>query len=284
MRVACNAVAAYSEAIFAQDMGFFKKAGLNTELVLLGTGAEIVNAVAGNAADLGVSNTVGLANAFQHGIPLQYLCSGGMSVPGSTELCVAAEGSISSAKDLLGKTIASSSLRDIGEAAILAWLDQNGGDSSKVHILEMPFSEMGPAVRRGTVAAAAIPEPLLGVALKAGGIKPLRPHLFDVFGPNFMIGGWFAKSDWIKGHPDLAHRFVEAIYATANWANVHGDEAAEIIAKYSKQDVAVIRAMIRPPFATTLNPAMLQSTLDVAAKYKIIERPVSAADLIATRY
>lgn len=283
IRIACNAVAAYAEALYGTDMGFFKKAGLNTELVLLGSGAEIVNAVAGGSAEVGISNAIPIANAFIHGLRFAYLAAGGMGVRGTIELCVPADGPISNAKDLLGKTIAASSLKDITAAAVMAWLDQNGGDSTSVHIVELPFSEMGAAVRRGTVAAAAIPEPLLRAALREGGIKALRPDLFDVFGPTFMIGGWFAKPDWIKANPQLAREFVAAIYASGSWANAHTDDAAAIISKYSKQDVTVIRTMTRPPYGNTLNPAMIQATLDVAAKYKVIERPVNAADLIASR-
>jgi NitT/TauT family transport system substrate-binding protein len=283
VRVACNAVAAYAEALYGTDMGFFKKAGLNTELILLGTGAEITNAVAGGSAEVGISNAIPIANAFIHGLHFSYLCSGGMGVLGTIELCVASESPITGAKDLAGKTIGASSLKDITAAAVMAWLDQNGGDSSSVHIIELPFSEMAVAVKRGTVAAAAIPEPLLRGALREGGVRSLHPDLFDVFGKNFMIGGWFAKPDWIKQNPVLVRQFVEAIYASGAWANAHSDDAAAIISKYSKQDVAVIRAMTRPPYGSALTPAMIQATLDVAAKYKVLERPVNAADLIASR-
>jgi len=38
--------------------------------------------------------------------------------------------------------------------------------------------------------------------------------------------------------------------------------------------------MTRAVFATSLDPRMMQPVLDVAAKYKIIDKPLAASDLV----
>lgn len=281
LRVACVASGAYAEALYALDAGFFSNAGLTVQPLILTSGAAIVNAVAGDAADIGITNPIPLVNAVLHGIPFQYICCGATNNSAVNDLCVAADGPIRTAKDLDGKTIAAAALRDVNTVAVYAWLDRNGGDAASVKIVELPFAEMAAAVRRGTVDAATIPEPALSAARRAGGIRALLPHINDVFGPHWMIGGWFAKTQWIANELATAQRFVEAMYRTATWANGHPDETATILAKYAKQDVAVVRTMARLPYGTTLTPEMIAPVLELAARYHIIERAPNAAGLIA---
>jgi NitT/TauT family transport system substrate-binding protein len=281
LRVACVASGAYAEALYGLDGGFFRAAGLDVTPMILTSGAAIVEAVAGGTADIGISNPISLVNAVLHGIPFVYICCGSTNNSAVNDICVAAGGPIRSAKDLNGKTIAVAALKDVNTVALDAWLDQNGGDAKGVRLVELPFSEMGDALRRGTVDAAMIPEPALSAARRAGGIRALLPHVNEALGPHWMIGGWFVKADWLAANRPTARRFVDAIYRTAVWANVHVDETSVILAKYSQQDVAVVRTIARLPYGTVLTPDMIQPVLDAAAKYKVIERAPNAADLIA---
>lgn len=281
LRVAVTTGDSYAEGFYAVDQGLFTAAGLNVDLQVLPNGAAIVTAVAADAIDIGITNPLPLASAVVHGVPFQYLCSGGTINQDEIGLCVVADSPIHTGKDLEGRTVASSSLNDINVVAIKAWTDQEGGDSSKVRIIEMPFPQMGPALRRGTIDAAPIAEPALSVAKKEGGLRILMPQIFTPYGDNFMVGGWFAKADWIQANRDTARRFVGAIYQTARWANAHPDDSAVILAKYAKMDPATVKGMNRAPYGTTLTPAMIQSVLDLAYKYKAVDRRLNAADLIA---
>ena len=105
--------------------------------------------------------------------------------------------------------------------------------------------------------------------------------MYSVFGPDFMIGGWFCRSDWLQQNRDAARRFVAAIYETARWANSHPDESAAILAKYAKLDPQVLKTMSRAPYGTSLTPSMLQSVFDLAYKYKAVDKHFTAAEVIA---
>src|SRR5208282_1706826 len=98
---------------------------------------------------------------------------------------------------------------------------------------------------------------------------------------NFMVGGWFAKSDWIESNRETARRFVAAIYDTARWANAHPLESSAILAKYAKLDPDVVKDMNRAPYGTSLVPSMIQPVLDLSYKYKVIDRAYSATSIIA---
>jgi len=75
-------------------------------------------------------------------------------------------------------------------------------------------------------------------------------------------------------------RFAGVIHEAAVWANANQAKSAEILAKYSHLDPAVVKQTIRARYATTLTPAQLQPTIDTAAHYKYIDAAFPAGDII----
>src|ERR1700761_3339541 len=69
-----------AEAFYAQDLGIFKKYGINADITILrkGGGAAAVEALAGGAADIGEGDLVSAANAHQRGIPIVLLAPSGI--------------------------------------------------------------------------------------------------------------------------------------------------------------------------------------------------------------
>jgi NitT/TauT family transport system substrate-binding protein len=282
LRVASTAGSAYAAAYIAEDKGFFKAANLPVDLTILNNGGSVAAAIAGGAYDIGITSPMTLAVAIEHGIPYKVICPGGISNPDEIALVVLDGSPVRSAKDLEGQTIGVAMLKDITWIAVMAWLDQNGGDSSKVRFIEIPFAAMGAALKRGTVAAVPLAEPALNALRAQGGVHDLAARLFDVYGQGFMVGAWFAQQPWIEKNRDLARRFVDVIYATGRWANSHPDESSAIIAKHSGIDPAITRTMARIPFGESLAPSQLQKPFDLAFKYKVLDRPLNAHDVIVT--
>lgn len=284
LRVACTANSGYAGAYYAHDAGFFTRAGLDVDVQTLSTGAAITAAVASGAVDIGITNVLPLAAAVEHGIPLLYICAGGLVNPDELTFWVRDDSGIRTGKDLEGKTIAATSLDNIIVVASRAWVDQAGGDSAKLRFVELPFSEVAAALHRGTIDAGPINEPALSEQRRQGalrGLHELQPPLFSVFGPHAMVGGWFARDAWIEANRETARRFRSAIYAAATWADSHGDESATILAKYAKMDPAVVKMMNRSPLANSLGPGMIQKVLDLAFKYRALHRRFAASSLIA---
>jgi hypothetical protein len=54
------------------------------------------------------------------------------------------------------------------------------------------------------------------------------------------------------------------------------------LAKYSKLDIDRIRAMTRISYGTAFGGPQIQPVLDIAYKYKQLDKPVNAKDIIAT--
>lgn len=283
LRVGATANDTYAEAYYAQDMGFFTKAGLDVTITTLRSGSAVAAGIASGALDVGVSNPVQLASAITHGLPFVYFAGGSFynSDAPTTVLCVAKDSPLKTVKELEGKTIALNALEDISALGAQGYLTEHGADVSKVQFTEIAFSEMGPAVRAGTVAAALISEPSLTAAKDAGYVRPFA-DVFDAIAKRFYISGWFTISSWYKGHVALAQRYASVMYQTARWANAHQSESADILAKYSKIEVSVAHRMTRATFDTSLNPAYLRPPLELAARAKLTSRLVTTAELIAT--
>jgi NitT/TauT family transport system substrate-binding protein len=269
-----------AEVYYAQDMGFFKKAGLTVEIQTLANGAAVASAVASGALQIGDSNTLSLATARQKGLPFVIFAPGAIysSASPTTALAVSVNGPIHTAKDLTGKILAGVSLGGLDQLSLEAWVDKNGGDSASAKYVELPPAQMTAALERGTVAAASLPDPALAAAVTAGTVRIIGNN-YDSIAKTFMITGWFATSDWLAKNPDVAKRFAAAMAETADWANANHDRAAEILLKYTK--IETQKSHVR--FANRLSAAIVQPVLDAGAQYKMLDKSVTLSDLISTR-
>ncbi len=280
LRVATATSDSYGEEFYAQDGGFFERAGLRVTPSIFLNGAQCLTAVISGNADVGITNPVSLVQAIGHGVPIVAFAGGcfySSNAP-TTALFAARDAPYRSAKDLVGQTVALLSIKDFAAASVDLWLEAGGVDPKSVKFIEIPGPEMPVALQRGTVAAASIPEPYI-----AASPVPLRivAKTFDWIAKKFYIDVWAAPPAFIEKNPVAIKRFATAIYEAARWANTHHDETAVILARYAKMQPAVIAKMTRASYDTTMTSEALQPTLDAAYKFKIIDSPVRAAEVIA---
>ena len=139
LRVGTTPNDSYAEPFYAEDQGFFRRAGLDVSVQAFPSDATVTTALAGNAIDAGITNPISLANAVEHGLPFVFFAVSATYNPEELALCVATDSPIKVARDLNGKTVATTAVKDSNSLHIVAWVDRNG---------EMPFSAMAPAIRR----------------------------------------------------------------------------------------------------------------------------------------
>jgi NitT/TauT family transport system substrate-binding protein len=273
---------ATAEGFYAQDMGFFKDAGLDVKLTFLLNGPALTSALASGALDLAVASVGVVATGHEHGLPLKYVAPAAMytGAPPTTTLVVAKDSTVKDAADLNNTTIAINGLRDLTQFTTMAWLDKHGADLKTIKFIEIPFSEMAVAVQQHRVAAALLNEPFLEAA------KPITRELGNAqsaIGPRFLIMGWFGNESWIQSNPEAVRRFRNAIQKTAQWANTHHDKSAEILLKYLKLQPEIAKTMTRAAYDTsgTMNPSLMQPVIDAAARYGTLTKSFPASELIA---
>lgn len=255
-----------AEPYFAQDMGFFKNAGLNIEVMSSPNGAAIAAAVASGAVQIGNSSVSSLAQAHVKHIPFVIIAPGGLysAHAPSAILFLPRLSSIKNGKNLDGKTIGINNLRGVPQYGTQAWIDAHGGDSKTVQFIEMSAPDIIAALQQNRIDAGLVPEPYVTAARAA--VLPLAA-VFDAVAPSFMINVHFATLDWTKSNIDIVHRFRDCIKKTASWANKNSDQSGRILMRYSKLRPVTLHTMQRTIFAEEVNAAEIQPLIDLTAKY-----------------
>ena len=147
--------------------------------------------------------------------------------------------------------------------------------------VELKFPEMGPALLRGTIAAATIAEPSLSAAIHNGEARNFA-SVYSAIAPEFANIVWFSTKPWLQANPATAKKLVAGIYATAKWSNTHQSDTAAIIAKVAKLEPSAVSEMTRAFFATSGDPKYVQAPLDFSFKYGLLPRAVTTAEFIAS--
>jgi NitT/TauT family transport system substrate-binding protein len=271
-----------AEAFYATDQGFFKKQGLDVELQMMTSGAAIAAAVASGALDVGFCDCVIISSAHARGLPFLYIAPGILNTDTAPTfgIIVAGNGPIRTAKDMNGKTFAVNAINNISHIPVLAWIDNNGGDSKSMKWVELPLPSIPDAIEAGRIDGGVEGEPFI----QAGISKGERAIFMDkgAIAPRFMLSGWFTTKEWIAKNPDTTKKFVAAIRETAVWANKNQADSAPILSKYSRTPVAVIEKMHRGLYAEQLRASDLQPIIDCAVKYGVIPNRFTATDLFYT--
>jgi NitT/TauT family transport system substrate-binding protein len=280
LHIASIPLDAGAEAYYANDLGYFREAGIDAQVDSIPSGAAILSAVASGAIDIGFSNLLSIAVAYKHNIPVTLIAPGSLytaSIPTSV-LMVPKDSPAKTARDLNGKTLGVNGLKTITQYAPQLWIDKNGGDSSTVKFVEMTFPQIIEALAANRIDAAIVAVPFI-TAAKSGGARILS-DAYDAIGSRYIIGCWFSTTQWAASHANLAGRFAQVIAKTAQWANAHKAQSGNILAKYGKLDPAEVGKMLRVDYAPGFVKSEMQGVIDLAARYGGLPATFPADELI----
>jgi NitT/TauT family transport system substrate-binding protein len=195
-------------------------------------------------------------------------------------LVVRNEDNFKTAADLNGKTIGVTAIGDLLSVATLAWIDQSGGNSSTVKLIEIPPTSQTATLVAGRVQAASLAEPFLSEALATGSVR-IFAKIFDAIAPRFLQAAYFGRADWISANPDAVQRFVRGLLQANIWANAHEDKTLPWLIDYAKLDPAVAKRARREHFGESNDPATVQVEIDVLARTKAIDHGFDARDMFS---
>jgi NitT/TauT family transport system substrate-binding protein len=281
VRCASNAADDLTPVLYAQRNGMFAKAGLNVELTRMNSGAAVSAGVLGGSLDIGKSSLLPIITAHARGLPLVLVAPGELWLTKEpiSGLVVLRTSPIKTAKDLNGKNVAVVALKDLTDTGMRAWVDQHGGDSTSLKVLEMPSSAALGALTEGRVDAANVSNPFYSNVMASGKVRVIgRPD--DAIATRFMITGWFATADYVAKNRSVVERFAQVVRQAAAYTNKHHAETVDLIAAFSGMDPAVLASMTRATIADGIDVRDIQPIIDTAAKYKVIDRAFDAQELI----
>jgi NitT/TauT family transport system substrate-binding protein len=274
----------YTEAsilpLYAQQVGFFKKYGLDATVTTFNGGGAIIAAIAGGSLDAGFSNITSAVSAIQRGIPIVVLTPANLTTirDPDAQLMKARGSKLKTGADLDGKIIAVTTLGGTLQLGAEQWIDKNGGDSKTVHFVEVPTSNMAAALKAGRIDAAMISEPFL--TEQSADIEVLA-NAFAAIAPEWVAAVFVASKAWVTANPDAARRFVAAMHETGRWANAHHAETAKILSPLSGVPEVTFAAMTRTTYTDQLTRALLQPGIDAAFRYGALKAAFDTSAIVA---
>ena len=267
----------YLPTVLAEQIGEFKKAGIEIETVNFKGGSQALTAVLGGRADV-------VSGYFDHCVNLAAKNQALQAFvvydrfPGLA-LVVAPRntGKIAAVKDLAGKRVGVSAPGSSTDFFLKYLLAKNGVDPNSVGIVGIGLDSTAvAAMDQGSVDAAVMLDP--AITLLQGKNKDLKilsdtrtqHDTLAVFGGEYPGGALYARADWIERHQAEAQALAGAIVATLNW--IHSHTAEEIMAKMPEDlvgaDKALYLAALKntiPMYSTTgrMDPKGAQAVLAV---------------------
>jgi NitT/TauT family transport system substrate-binding protein len=268
---------------YAQRAGLFEKADLTIKIDAIGSGAAAAAAVAGGAADIGGSNIQTLIQGHVRGLPFTIVAPGAEydERRPSVELLVLTTSPIRRPADIAGASIGVASLQDAFVLGLNAWISKFGIDAGSLRFVETPQSALLALLQQKRVDAILVSQPRLAEALASGTTRAIgKPY--DAIAKHFLISTWFSTTTWVAAHPEGARRFSAAIAQADVYADKHWDEMLPIISDYTKVPVEQLKKVVPDTFGASVPAAYVQPMIDVAARFKVIDRIFPAAEIIAT--
>jgi len=267
----------------ALEKGFFTAEGLDVKTRPMQGGPVLSLAVEAGDLDLGWSNLVSLFQAHARGFSFVLVAPGALEDEGAHRthsLLVRGDSPMQTIGDLTGQAVAVNALGNVNDLALTVLLATAGKDPQGIRLVEIPFPNMEAALASGAVAAALVAEPFLSSALAHGARRLVAaPHA--VFGQEFMIAGWFAKTDWTAAHPEQVAAFRRAIDKASTYITAHPTEMPAILTRFTKLSKETAAHIALPAFATGLNLAALQQAINLTAAHDFIPQSFPARELLA---
>lgn len=266
--------------LYALSNDLFKRAGLDVTLSSSQNGAALASAIVGGSFTFAKGGLMAMIAAHVRGLPLKIIAPAVLFAGAPTlQLIAWKSGGIKSLADVNGKVAAVATLQSIDQLGTQAMIDADGGDSSSVHFIEMPYAAMQNALEAGRVAIASISVPTLLKVLESGQVHSFG-NPYEAVAKRFLIGVWFCNADFANSNPAVVSRFVSVLHDAAVYTNAHHAETLQLIANYTGISLDTLRDMHRDVIGMDLNPRVIQPAIDAAYKYKYIAQTFDARELL----
>lgn len=209
----------------AQQMGFYKEAGLNVEVITPGQGGADTM-VASGKVPFGISYQESVTQARVQGVPLVSIAA--VIQHNTSGFAAPVDRGIKSPKDMEGKSYGAWG-SPVEEAVMKSIMDTDGGDVSKVKSVNIGDADYFTAVQKGIDFAwifygwTGIEAELRGEPLDMLYVKDYSPNL-DYYTPVIVT-----NEQQISDNPELVKAFMSATAKGYEYAIAHPDEAADIL-------------------------------------------------------
>jgi NitT/TauT family transport system substrate-binding protein len=290
-------------AYISQDKGWYEEEGLDlTAYESYASGMAMASALARGDIEVAYICLVPAINAYANaGVPIKVVAGTHKYGYG---LVVDAD-KIKTVKDLEKPDIRFGCVREGGAVDVLFHkiIDTYHLDEGKVlaNVQRMNPPKQVMAIKTGQLDAAFLPEQWATMAEEFGFTMLLMSQ--DVW-PEMQGSVLVVKEDLINEQPEVVRKLVKVSQRATEWGNQHPEEAAEVVARQLQAvgteilpvevaDVTsslaitpevLLRSMQRMEYTTSLDPEMIQATIDYVAELGYIKSGFSSGDILDLRF
>lgn len=273
IRVAALPIAETGALWAAIDEGIFADHGLEIEVVPAQGGAQAIPALLSGDIQFAIGQPFGPIRADLQNLGVAIIGDYADSLASGDDVnAVVALGDsgIATPKDLSGKKVSVNSLGAAGDLTIRAAVDADGGDSSAVEFVEVPFPEVKAQLEAGTIDAAWAPDPFRGMVLGEGGVSVVAPYQATV--PALSVLTNITTQELIDNDPQLVEAYAAAMTEALEFASANEDLVYEAIAEGLDIPVEAAQTIVLPTFTFEMDVDSIKTLADLAVKYEYIEQ------------
>ena len=270
-----TATAAFASAFVAKDQGFFEKHGVDVTLQLNPNTSLVATAVASGSAEVGITTPTVAFQAVDNGIPLQSFASTNVFPdPSAAGLVVSPTSGITGPKDLAGKKIGVPGIGGLLDVVMLEWVAVNGGDPSKINVVEISLPQTADVLKSGQMDGVAGVDPFLSRAVDLG-VGKLVGDFMTVVPPGTVGGIFVTTKAWADAHKDAIRGMQAALDDALVYIKSNQDSARASLAKYTTLPPKVVAGLKWPNLSTHLSPeTSLKFWNELAVRQKLINTPI----------
>ncbi len=258
------------------------KHGVSVKITGFRRGLEAAQAVKAGEADVGVGGVEAAVTAIAGGAPAVIVSScstGGIGWVGRADL------NLKSIADLKGKKFAV--IRGLHELVMRVEFEQHGltystepGSDVQVVFINSPPA-LNTALKGRDVEAMSAPEPFPSRAVVEGYARPLlRPYDTPL---GNMPRAVFMRSDFLKAHPDVAQRFVDALVEATMTLRDNPALARDFVVNDALKGAITAKdwdmAMQNQTFDVSITSNTVQAYVDYMLKYGMIKSKLKSSDI-----
>ena len=265
------------------EVGIFKKHGIDLKVNMGTTGAALVPAVMSGEYNFAFSSLVSLLQARDKGLPVKIIAAGSSSTATRgadvTMIHAGPKSGITSAKGLEGKTVSVNALNGLLQLLGSIAVKSDGGDPAKVRFIELGFADALAALQSGKTDAMVGAEPF-GTAAIAAGYPAINSPYLDMSKSSMLTSAYFTFEDQLAKNPDLFKNLRAAINESLDYAQGHPDEVRKQLPKFTKLGPEVAAKLILPTYLTAVPKDSIEIFSKYAKEFGLIGKPTVYEDIV----
>lgn len=265
----------------AEDQGFFDNHGINADLELVQNGSVTVSGVVSGSAQVGLPTPTVVMQAIDNGLDLKVIAATNIFPDTSAAgVVVGMETGIDTPEQLNGRKVGVPGIGGLLDVVMRKWVDENGGDSNSLNIVEFSLPQTADVLRGNQMDAVASLDPFLTRAVEAGVGKHIGNYT-DIITEGSSAGVLTVSGDWAAENPEAITAMQLALDEAAAFIAENPDAARESIAKYTTLPPQIVAGLALPNTSNLhLTPDSFAFWQELSQEQGLISAPVDLEAMI----